>query len=91
MWNKLNDCIIFNFIIFLRIVKFSMSIILKLILIISFSFLTSRTLKNCKRFSFTYEFFVRFEFLLTICFKINNEKTIKSCECFDFKMKRLFF
>ena len=74
----------------LRIDKFSMSIMSRLISTTSLSFLTSRTLKSCKRFSFKYEFFVRFEFLLTMCFKINDEKTIVSCECLDFEIKRLF-
>ena len=74
----------------LRIDKLSMSIMSRSISITSLSFLTSRILKICKRFSFKYEFFVRFEFLLTMCFKINDEKTIVSCECLDFEIKRLF-
>ena len=74
----------------LRIDKCSMSIMSRSISTTSLSLLTSRTLKSCKRFSFKYEFFVRFEFLLTMCLKINDEKTIVSCECFDFEIKRFF-
>ena len=68
-----------------------MSIMSKLISIISILFLISRIVKSCKHFSFKYDFFVRFEIKLTKCFKFNDEKTIESCECFDFEIKRFFF
>ena len=60
MWNKLTNCIIFDSIFFLKIDKLLMLIISKSISIISTLFLISRIIKNCKRFSFKYDFFVRF-------------------------------
>ena len=67
-----------------------MLIMLKLILIISILFSISRIIKNFKRFSFKYDFFVRFKVKLTRYFKFNNKKTIESYECFNLEIKRFF-